>query len=161
MKKLLLLFIFCPIFAFGQIGSLPYQLLRQSYRGDTVYTKLNGDSVNYYTDLSSFRFNKDIYVKGIKLGSGGGGSEIAKYLKNYSPTDTVISIKSTFLQPVVNIEHTTDNQSVTHKIHGIGDGYDLFKYDSGNGFNSIHNGSSGSAYRAFVSNTANVFQTLS
>ena len=84
MKKLLLLLVFCPLLTFGQIGQFPYQLLRQMYRGDTVSTKLNGDSVNYYTDLGSFRFNKDIYVKGVKLGSGG-GSDVAKYLKNFSP----------------------------------------------------------------------------
>lgn len=152
---LLSLFLTLPCFS-QNIGRLSYQQLIQSYRGDTVYTKLNGDSVNYYTDLGSFRFNKDIYVKGVKLG-GGGSSEVAKYLKNYSPNDTVISIKSTFLQPVVNIEHTTDYQSIVHNVTGNGDGYNLTKNNSGIGFNSIHFGASGQAFRAYVTGGADVF----
>src|SRR5574344_1473397 len=90
---LLSLFLSLPIFS-QNIGRLSYQQLIQSYRGDTVYTKLNGDSVNYYTDLGSFRFNKDIYVKGVKLGSGGGSSSvIPSQLKNYNINqDTVIRL---------------------------------------------------------------------
>ena len=111
MKKLLLLLVFCPLLTFGQIGQFPYQLLRQMYRGDTVYTKLNGDSVNYYTDLGSFRFNKDIYVKGVKLGSGG-GSDVAKYLKNFSPNDTVISFVAKSGTTGMQIQSTAANQCI-------------------------------------------------
>lgn len=91
---LLSLFLSLPIFS-QNIGRLSYQQLIQSYRGDTVYAKLNGDSVNYYTDLGSFRFNKDIYVKGVKLGSavGSASSVIATQLKNYNANqDTVIRL---------------------------------------------------------------------
>lgn len=128
---LLSLFLSLPIFS-QNIGKLSYQQLIQAYRGDTVYTKLNSDSVNYYTDLGSFRFNKDIYVKGVKLGSGGGGSEIAKYLKNYSPTDTVISITNApAYTTAISVKTSLANQCIRLQ-NNMSYGYGLLSYVTGN-----------------------------
>lgn len=69
----------------------------------------NSDSVCYYTNQNSFRFNKDIYVKGVKLGSGG-GSDVAKYLKNFSPNDTVISFVAKSGTAGMQIQSTQANQ---------------------------------------------------
>lgn len=90
-------------------GKLAYRRVTQSYKGDTVYVKLNTDTTNYWTDKKAFDFNKDIFVKGIKLGSGG-GSDIAKYLKNFSPNDTVISFVAKSGTTGMQIQSTQANQ---------------------------------------------------
>lgn len=67
MKKILLLMVgvILSLSLFGQkIGRQPYYMLRQLYLGDTIETKLIGDSVLYRTNQNRFVFNKQVQVNG-------------------------------------------------------------------------------------------------
>ena len=67
MKKLLFIMLLLPLTVLGQVGRLPYQTLRQSYRGDTLDVKLGTTNVEYKTSLSGFSFDNPLIIRDTTL----------------------------------------------------------------------------------------------
>ncbi len=97
MKHILLLFTqLISLTLSGQVGRLPYQIIRQTYRGDTVDTKLGTSNVEYTTNLDAYDFNKQLIVRDTSLLAlikkhGGGGSSAGIQDITYSNLIAAIS----------------------------------------------------------------------
>jgi hypothetical protein len=81
MKRIyLIISLLLPVVINAQVGRLPYQTVRQTYRGDTLDTKLNNDTVEHITNLNAYSFDKPIVVRDtglidlIKVHGGGGST---------------------------------------------------------------------------------------
>lgn len=80
MKKIIIIsLLFLPLLAYSQRpGKLPYQTVRQTYRGDTLERTI-GDTVKYRTNAAAYKFDKILVVRDSTLlelihehGGGGG-----------------------------------------------------------------------------------------
>jgi hypothetical protein len=70
MKKIFICLLWLmPLAAFSQVGRLPYDTIRQEYKGDTCTQFFSGDSAKWYTSKGNFSFDKPIY--GTYLFAGG------------------------------------------------------------------------------------------
>lgn len=69
MKKLIIFI--CIILSlsqlYGQVGRMPYQTIRQSYKGDTSNTTLGTEIVEFSTNLDGYSFNKPVKVQDTTL----------------------------------------------------------------------------------------------
>jgi len=80
MKRVyLIISLLLPVVVNAQVGRLPYQTIRQTYRGDTLDTKLDNDIVKYTTNLDAYSYDQPIIVRDTGLielikKHGGGGS---------------------------------------------------------------------------------------
>jgi hypothetical protein len=91
MKRVIILLLFLlPIFTMGQNANLPYNIVIQRYRGDTVKTQIYGDSVKYSITDRKLIFEADtIKFNGI--------------MEGISTTDT----SGNALYPIVNLHSDT------------------------------------------------------
>jgi hypothetical protein len=87
MKRIFLFIsLLLPMVINAQVGRLPYQIIRQTYRGDTLDTKLDNDIVKHTTNMNAYSFDKPIVVQDTSLidlikAHGGGGSVTDNFLE--------------------------------------------------------------------------------
>jgi len=140
MKKILILLLFIPFLAFGQTSATLDKLtvkkeLKIGVSNDSSKIFNKTDSLVFKTKKAAFSFDKDIYVKGILLGSGGTG-EFA-YTKTFHPDSSL----TWYINPgkLLNIGYTGSATA----LHMANDGVSL---SSNSGLNGVSAFDAGQAY---------------
>jgi hypothetical protein len=73
------------------IARLPYKNIVQNFQGDTIWTKINGDTASIHTNLNFFNFDKPVLVNGdtIQGGSGTWSTDSANYAAKSLLNDSI------------------------------------------------------------------------
>jgi hypothetical protein len=73
------------------IARFPYKNIVQNFQGDTIWTKINGDTASIHTNLNFFNFDKPILINGdtIQGGSGTWPTDSANYAAKSLLNDSI------------------------------------------------------------------------
>lgn len=115
MKRLLFILIVIPIISFGQ-GRLPFQIIRQTYRGDTIDTKIGTENAEYTTNLTNFYFDKPLITTGGNSTNWNTAYSWGNHAGLYAPANTV---SSQWITDLGNIKYNRHNVYIGSTVDSI------------------------------------------